>query len=113
MARSYGPYRSPPTFEASLLDGAGARHRYNKKLAVWNKTGGWCWHCGCALKFSTCMAGDGAEFHCDHLIPKSRGGSNRTENLVPACAYCNYSKWNLNDWVVESRGKRGCRANAS
>lgn len=28
----------------------------------------------------------------DHLIPKSRGGSNEPENLVPACVVCNSTK---------------------
>ena len=30
--------------------------------------------------------------HLDHLIPKSRGGSNDGSNLKPACARCNLAK---------------------
>jgi len=30
--------------------------------------------------------------HVDHVIPKSKGGTNDPENLVAACAECNYSK---------------------
>lgn len=30
----------------------------------------------------------------DHVIPRSRGGSNRVANLVPACAPCNRAKGN-------------------
>lgn len=31
----------------------------------------------------------------DHVIPKSRGGSNRMDNLVPACRECNHKKADL------------------
>lgn len=31
-------------------------------------------------------------FHCDHVIPVSRGGSNEMKNLATACAACNLSK---------------------
>lgn len=31
--------------------------------------------------------------HVDHVIPKSRGGSDEFSNLVAACARCNLRKW--------------------
>lgn len=41
----------------------------------------------------------------DHLIPRSRGGSSRLDNLRPACADCNQSKADLTpfEWY-DSRG---------
>jgi hypothetical protein len=36
------------------------------------------------------------EFHCAHVIAKSRGGSNEVENLRPICATCNLSMSNYN-----------------
>jgi|GEM_PF-2258013 len=30
--------------------------------------------------------------HCDHIHPKSKGGSDDLENLVTACQFCNISK---------------------
>lgn len=30
----------------------------------------------------------------DHVVPKSKGGSNRIDNLVTACARCNTAKGN-------------------
>ena len=30
--------------------------------------------------------------HQDHIVPKSRGGSNHHSNLIWACAYCNFQK---------------------
>lgn len=44
-----------------------------------------CYYCGIVAK-------DG---HVDHMVPKSRGGSNGLSNLVWACASCNLSKGRL------------------
>lgn len=37
----------------------------------------------------------------DHVLPKSRGGSNRWENVVTACHKCNNKK---DDWTPEELG---------
>lgn len=42
-----------------------------------------CWHCGKLLT---------KNFHIDHLIPISRGGSNDPRNIVISCPSCNMSK---------------------
>lgn len=41
----------------------------------------------------------------EHMLPKSRGGSNKAENIVPSCHQCNQTKgtrtvveWTLSDW---------------
>src|SRR5262249_52784439 len=34
----------------------------------------------------------GKEFHADHIVPLSRGGSNDISNIVIACPTCNLSK---------------------
>ena len=44
---------------------------------------GKCWHCGVPV---------GDDYHVDHLIPLSRGGSNSPENIVISCPSCNLSK---------------------
>lgn len=38
--------------------------------------------------------GDGVKLHIDHVIPRSRGGSDRPSNLTTACADCNLGKSN-------------------
>ena len=35
----------------------------------------------------------------DHVRPKSRGGEDRTTNVIPACASCNSAKSSA-DWVA-------------
>lgn len=32
------------------------------------------------------------ELQCDHIIPKSKGGTDFVENLITACKECNYAK---------------------
>ncbi len=62
---------------------------YNSKLrsVIWKKTDGQCWYCGDkTAPWDT--------FHIDHAYPKSRGGTNKRENLVPACRPCNIRKKN-------------------
>ena len=68
--------------------------RVNTK--IFQKTGGYCYYCGFQLKILT--------FTVDHVIPKSKGGSDRNENLVPACQLCNTTKSNFyveefRDWL--------------
>ena len=55
---------------------------------IYNKTNGHCAYCGCDLDFY--------DFEIDHLIPKSKGGSGRFENLQPCCRDCNKFKYNDN-----------------
>lgn len=43
---------------------------------------GFCYWCSCVLQ----------EFHVDHVIPLSRGGSHDPGNIVVACPSCNQSK---------------------
>ena len=39
-------------------------------------------------------------FHCDHVVPRSRGGTSIPENLVASCKSCNSSKKDrpLSEW---------------
>ena len=50
------------------------------------KCGGRCWFCG---EFP-----DPGDLTVDHAKPRSRGGQNWDDNLLPACGYCNNLKSN-------------------
>lgn len=54
----------------------------SRMFTVWNKSNGLCVYCGAVAE------------HCDHVIPKVKGGSNDADNLVAACALCNTRKHN-------------------
>src|SRR5580765_5993985 len=62
-----------------------------KRVQVWDKTGGHCHYCGCELHPFW-------SFTIDHVIPKSRGGTNAIENLVAACPVCNIEKGTCLIW---------------
>ena len=55
------------------------------KQTVWNKTDGHCYYCGDQLK-------PWETFSIDHVIPKSKGGTDELDNLVPSCRRCNSRK---------------------
>lgn len=51
-----------------------------------------CQYCGAALQWSN--------YHCDHVEPVAKGGSDHHSNLVAACRGCNLSKAarSLREW---------------
>lgn len=51
-------------------------------------------HCGTSLR---------AEYHVDHIVPLSRGGSNWSSNLQLTCKKCNSEKGALNPLVFSRR----------
>ena len=58
---------------------------YNKNLRefIFSKTKGKCSYCGAKAE------------EIDHIVPRTKGGSNSTYNLTPACRSCNETKSNL------------------
>lgn len=61
------------------------------RLRVFVRDGFTCTYCG---------AGGGTELHCDHIVPRARGGLDVESNLTTACQDCNLSKGakSLEDW---------------
>lgn len=51
----------------------------------YKRQGGKCYYCGCKLDDN---------WHIEHVIPLSRGGSNDIANIVCSCPSCNQSKHN-------------------
>lgn len=67
-----------------------------KRQAIWNKSNGKCWYCGCDLPEKG--------WHIDHVIPVIRHPGtgvmeqpqwDTEDNKVPACASCNIQKGNM------------------
>jgi 5-methylcytosine-specific restriction endonuclease McrA len=55
------------------------------RAIVWSKSGGRCWYCGK-------QTNPFRDFHVDHVVPVSAGGSGEIANLVPSCQPCNNAK---------------------
>ena len=53
-----------------------------------------CKYCGRSPKKDNC------KLHIDHIIPKSKGGTNNPENLIASCIECNLGK---TDILLEER----------
>lgn len=91
---------------------AAGSERAQLRQSVFDKTGGYCFHCKTALY---------DDWEIDHFIPRSKGGSNAFSNLVPACKTCNQDKCDTlpSDWVAPARaqgarsGSHPSRAGAS
>lgn len=56
--------------------------RKDLRLAIYLRDGMACMWCGSAVE-------DGAQLALDHVVPKSRGGTDTADNLVCSCAKCN------------------------
>ena len=59
-----------------------SREQFKTKLMARFKNR--CWYCGISFR--------GQQVHIDHIIPKSRGGSDKESNLAAVCSFCNYAK---------------------
>ena len=60
---------------------------------VFTRDGGRCRYCGLR------QYGQGAVFHIDHVLPRSRGGLTTPETLVLQCPYCSLHKADKNRCV--------------
>lgn len=61
-----------------------------------------CWYCDGKFK----------GYHLDHIIPRSKGGSDGIENMALACCYCNMAKSNIDvdrfmDWLQRIDTSKG------
>lgn len=80
----------------------------NVKMYVRARDGYTCQYCGVVAP---------RDLEVDHIVPRSRGGSNRPDNLVAACHSCNAEKGNRTAFEyghpkVAKRAKRPLRAAA-
>lgn len=61
--------------------------RPERRLAIHLRDRLCCQYCGIGIE-------DDAMLTLDHLIPRSKGGSNQSQNLITACKRCNSSRGN-------------------
>lgn len=61
-------------------------------LTIWKRCGGICHYCGEPMMR---MPNERRSFTLDHVVPRSRGGTNHLSNLVGSCAECNNDKGSL------------------
>jgi 5-methylcytosine-specific restriction endonuclease McrA len=68
---------------------------------VFAKTNGRCAYCDTPLTFEEHeydwngkVISSYSPWHCDHVIPLSKGGKTVLQNLVPSCPSCNIAKSN-------------------
>ncbi len=77
---------------ASLIMEKMSKSKHQKKLWIWHRDNWTCHYCGKTVKESVLNVPDKATV--DHIIPVSKGGGNRVDNLVTACVQCNSRKGN-------------------
>lgn len=76
----------PITFTYNL----GCKMRKRLDAAVWAKSDGRCWYCGCRVTIGAVNVPD--RMRIDHLHSQANGGVDDLSNLVPACLSCNSGK---------------------
>ncbi len=62
-----------------------------KLRAIFRRTKRRCGICGARLRFNAY----GKQWEVDHDIPRSKGGSDHLNNLLPACTSCNRARQDL------------------
>ncbi len=73
---------------------------------IYNRTSGYCHICKKKLSFKNYdLIGQKGAWEVDHSNPKSKGGTNRLNNLYAACISCNRSK--NNNSTRSARAKYG------
>jgi 5-methylcytosine-specific restriction endonuclease McrA len=57
----------------------------------------------CKRRFENVAGPNGkSPLHVDHVVPKSRGGTDSYDNLVTACETCNLVKYTHTDGYIEA-----------
>lgn len=88
----------PKTKERHVQELFDRRHEYSRirgscgrstlapaiRREVYERDGGRCTYCGAEVEWS--------QYHCDHVEPVARGGSDEAKNLTTSCRPCNLSK---------------------
>lgn len=72
--------------------------------AIYSKTDGYCHLCYKKLsRINYGRAGSRGAWQVEHSVPKAKGGSNRLNNLYPACIKCNLEKGTRHTKTIRNR----------
>jgi 5-methylcytosine-specific restriction endonuclease McrA len=75
----------------------------DKLNSIYDRTSGYCHICHKKLSFKNYgMFGEKGAWEVEHSVPKAKGGTNRMNNLYPACISCNRSKGDSHTKTVRS-----------
>lgn len=75
---------------------------------IYKRTSGYCHLCHAKLSVENYgKGGRRGAWHVEHSVPRSRGGTDHTNNLFPACMKCNWDKSNMT--TRTARGWNGKR----
>lgn len=75
---------------------------------AYEKQGGRCFWCGVPTRRLARDRGNHLQYStAEHLIPKSRGGTNAQRNIVSACKSCNHERGNMPIamWLIVLMGR--------
>ncbi len=76
-------------------------HSQKQLRAIYDRTTGYCHICHKKLAFKNYgIIGSKGEWEIEHSNPQAKGGTNRLNNLYPACIQCNRSKGKKSNKVV-------------
>ena len=84
-----------------------SHHRRNTLVQLFNEQSGVCPYC---MDNMTLQRGKEHSATIEHIVPKSKGGSNLRANFMAVCSHCNQSRGNqpLGIFLIE-RGLHGTR----
>jgi hypothetical protein len=66
----------------------------HKRRTLFKRQNGICYYCKCEMTQEGNLGKNSKRVTLEHLQPRSKGGSDRMENLVAACAGCNNKRGN-------------------
>lgn len=96
-AKNPNAYRRDSAHRRALMASADGGHSKEEISILFNRQRGKCGSCLCRLR---------ADFHVDHKIPLSLGGSNGMENIEILCRPCNLKKGKLDPIKWANRNGR-------
>jgi len=87
-----------------------------QRIAAFKKQSGRCYYCGSFMWLENCKKfaikysiseSEAARFQCtaEHLLARSDGGNNSSENIVAACRFCNGTRHRRKTPLVPNKYK--------